>query len=118
MVSWNVQRVPSGLSTLVQHISEFEEWDAILLQELVFKDEFIVGRIGGFPRKPQISEEPEMPVGHTAIIIHWRRLQKKCADPRTVRELAKKRAPCVDPRTVRELAYKWAACADSGTVRE
>ena len=26
---------------LVQHISEFEEWDAILLQELSFKDELL-----------------------------------------------------------------------------
>ena len=41
MLSWNVQRVSSGLSMLVQHISELEEWDAILLQELSFKDEHL-----------------------------------------------------------------------------
>ena len=41
MVSRNVQRVSSGLSTLVQHISELQEWDAILLQELSFKDELV-----------------------------------------------------------------------------
>ena len=36
MVSWNVQSVSSGLNTLNQHISELEEWDAILWQELFF----------------------------------------------------------------------------------
>ena len=40
VVSWNVQRVSRGLCTLVQHISELREWDAILLQELSLKDEF------------------------------------------------------------------------------
>ena len=37
-MSWNVQRVSSGLSTLIRHISKLEEWDPILLQELCFKD--------------------------------------------------------------------------------
>ena len=41
MLSWNVQRVSSGLGMLVQHISELEEWDAILLQKLSFKDELL-----------------------------------------------------------------------------
>ena len=39
MLSWNVQRVSTGLSMLVQQISEIEKWDAILLQELSFNDE-------------------------------------------------------------------------------
>ena len=33
VASWNVQRVSSGLSTFVQHVSGLEEWDAILLQD-------------------------------------------------------------------------------------
>ena len=37
----NVQRVSGGLGMLVQQISEVEEWDAILLQELSFHDEFL-----------------------------------------------------------------------------
>ena len=41
VLSWNVQRVSGGLSMLVQHISELEEWDALLLQELSFKDELL-----------------------------------------------------------------------------
>ena len=41
MLSWNVQRVSGGLSMLVQHISELEEGDAILLQLQSFKDEFL-----------------------------------------------------------------------------
>ena len=28
MLSWNVQRVSGGLSMLVQHISELEDWDS------------------------------------------------------------------------------------------
>ena len=39
VLSWNVQRVSVGLGMLVQQISEVEEWDAILLQELLFNDE-------------------------------------------------------------------------------
>ena len=36
----NVQRVSIGSSTLIQHISELEEWDAILLRGLFFDNEF------------------------------------------------------------------------------
>ena len=46
---------------LVQHISELEEWDAIFLQELLFKDELL---IGGFPWRAQIGGERDMSVGY------------------------------------------------------
>ena len=38
MVSWNVQRVSGGLSALISHLSELEDW-AVLLQEISFTDE-------------------------------------------------------------------------------
>ena len=41
VLSWNVQGASGGLGMLVQQISEVEEWDAILLQELSFNDEFL-----------------------------------------------------------------------------
>ena len=47
VLSWNVQRVSGGLSMLVQHISELEEWDAILFQELLSLEELEASLGGG-----------------------------------------------------------------------
>ena len=72
VLSWNVQRVSGGLGMLVQHISELEEWDAILLQELSFKDELLSleeleASLGGH----KLVANVECP-WDTAIIIHCR----------------------------------------------
>ena len=72
MLSWNVQRVSSGLNTLVQHISELREWDALLLQELSFKDELMASdelesSLGGH----KLVTNPSSP-WDTAIVIHSR----------------------------------------------
>ena len=71
-MSWNVQRVSSGLSTLVQHISELREWDAILLQELSFKDEFTtVDELESSLGDHKLVTNPYCP-WDTAIVIHNR----------------------------------------------
>ena len=72
VLSWNVQRVSGGLSMLVQQISEIEEWDAILLQELSFNDELLSldeleASLGGH----NLVTNAECP-WDTAIIIHCR----------------------------------------------
>ena len=72
VVSWNVQRVSRGLSTLVQHISELREWDAILLQELSFKDEFAtIDELESSLGDHKLVTNPICP-WDTAIIIHNR----------------------------------------------
>ena len=72
VLSWNVQRVSVGLSMLVQQISEVEEWDAILLQELSFNDESwsleeLEASFGGH----KLVTNAECP-WDTAIVIHRR----------------------------------------------
>ena len=72
VLSWNVQRVSGGLGMLVQQISEVEEWDAILLQELSFNDELLSleeleASLGGH----KLVTNVECP-WDTAIIIHCR----------------------------------------------
>ena len=72
VLSWNVQRVSVGLSMLVQQISEVEEWDAILLQELSFNDESLSleeleASLGGH----KLVTNAECP-WDTAIVIHCR----------------------------------------------
>ena len=62
--------VSGGLGMLVQHISELEEWDAILLQELSFKNELLSleeleASLGGH----KLVANVECP-WDTAIIIH------------------------------------------------
>ena len=71
-MSWNVQRVSSGLSTLVHHISELREWDAILLQELFFKDELTaMDELESSLGDHKLMTNPNCP-WDTAIIIHNR----------------------------------------------
>ena len=72
VLSWNVQRVSGGLGMLVQQISELEEWDAILLQELSFHDDFLSleeleASLGGH----KLVMNAECP-WDTAIVIHCR----------------------------------------------
>ena len=72
VLSWNVQRVSGVLGMLVQQISEVEEWDAILLQELSFHDEFLSleeleASLGGH----KLVTNVECP-RDTAIIVHCR----------------------------------------------
>ena len=65
MLSWNVQRVSGGLGMLVQHISELEEWDATLLQELSFKDELLsLEELEASFGRTQISDECGVSVGY------------------------------------------------------
>ena len=72
MLSWNVQKVSGGLGMLVQHISELEEWDAILLQELSFKDELLsLEELEASLREHKLVANVECP-WDTAIIIHCR----------------------------------------------
>ena len=62
----------SGLSALVHHLSELEDWDAVLLQEIYFKDEqadmdALEASLGG--HKSVIN--PNCP-WDTAVVIHCR----------------------------------------------
>ena len=80
VVSWNVQRVSSGLSTLIQYVLEREEWDAILVQELSFEDELSdVDEL-----EASLGDHRLVTIPNTAIVIHsrWKDSLRWCASSR------------------------------------
>ena len=63
-INARTQKGRGTLNTLVQHISELEKWNVILLQELDFKKELFSQEELEASLRAQIGDEPEMSVGH------------------------------------------------------
>ena len=71
VVSWNAQRVSGGLSALVHHLFELEDWNAVLLQAVSFKDEQAdMDALEASLWRSQIGDQARLSLGH----IHWNSL--------------------------------------------
>ena len=72
VVSWNVQRVSGGLSALISHLSELEDWDAVMSRETTFRGESIdLEALEASLRGHKLVLNSSCP-WDTAIVIHSR----------------------------------------------